>query len=186
VAVSTDELYAKALDQATHVEQTFLELGASLRRLYDRDPELYHKVVEKSGLGSRKAYYLLAISKKFDKMPGIPKARLRALGWTKLQVIAKKLTVQNADELVTMAETNTVRDLEALLRGEEPKGDNARCVLMYFTPKQYDVYAASILKKGAYRSGRGIVNKEEALIKILKEHSLTQDEKNGSSNGHDE
>jgi hypothetical protein len=170
VAVSTDGLYTKALSQASHVDQTFLELGASLRRLYDRDKDLYHKVVEKSGLGSRKAYYLIEISRKFDKLPGIPKARLRALGWTKLQVISKNLTPQNADELLTLAEQNNVRDLEALLRGEKPKGDNAKCVLMYFTPEQYEVYADSVLKKGAYRSGRGILGKEEALIKILKEH----------------
>jgi hypothetical protein len=170
VAVSTDELYAKALSQASHVEQTFLELGASLKRLYDRDKDLYHKVVEKSGLGSRKAYYLLEISRKLAKFPGIPKARLRALGWTKLQAVAKKLTAQNADELLTLAEQNTVRDLESLIRGETPKGDNAKCVLMYFTPEQYDVYSEAVLKKGAYRSGRGILGKEEALIKILKEH----------------
>jgi hypothetical protein len=171
VAVNINDLYEKALHQSSHVEQTFLELGTSLRRLYDRDRDLYHKVVEKSGLGTRKAYYLLDISRKFEKLPGIPKARLRAVGWTKLQVISKHLTPQNGDELLTMAENNTVRDLEALLRGEKPKGANAKCVLMYFTPEQYEVYAERLLKKGAYRSGRGILNKEEALIKILEEHA---------------
>jgi len=170
VAVNLNELYEKALQQSTHVEKTFLELGASLRRLYDRDRDLYHKVVEKSGLGPRKAYYLLDISRKFDKLPGVPKARLREIGWTKLMVIAKHLNPQNYDELLTMAEQNKVRDLEALLRGEKPKGDTAKCVLMYFTPEQYEVYAERLLKKGAYRSGRGILNKEEALIKILREH----------------
>lgn len=169
MTASIDELYDKALHQASHVEQTFLELGASLRRLYDRDRDLYHKVVAKSGLGSRKAYYLLSISRKFDKLPGIPKSRLRALGWTKLQVISRNLTAKNADQLLELAEQNNVRDLEAHLRGEEPKGDSAKCVLMYFTPEQYEIYASRILQKGAYRSGRGIVNKEEALINILKE-----------------
>ena len=176
MAVNINELYEKALHQSTHVDQTFLELGTSLRRLYDRDRDLYHKVVDKSGLGSRKAYYLLDISRKFEKLPGIPKSRLRAVGWTKLQVISKQLTAQNADELLTMAENNPVRDLEALMRGEKPKGENAKCVLMYFTPEQYEVYAESLLKKGAYRSGRGILNKEEALIKILEEYAQDHDD----------
>jgi len=180
VAVRVDELYEKALHQASHIEQTFLELGASLRRLYDRDRDLYQRVVEKSGLGRRKAYYLLGISRKFERLPGIPRARLRAVGWTKLQVISKNLTATNADELLRMAESHSVRDLEALIRGEQPKGDDAKCVLMYFTPEQYEIYASRILKKGAYRSGRGIHNKEEALINILKELPDNGDEKTHS------
>jgi hypothetical protein len=75
-----------------------------------------------------------------------------------------------------MAENNPVRDLEALLRGEKPKGEHAKCVLMYFTPDQYEVYAESLLKKGAYRSGRGILNKEEALMKILEEYAKDHDD----------
>jgi hypothetical protein len=173
VAANLSELYDKALHQSTRVEQTFLELGASLRRLYDRDREQYHKVIERSGIGLRKAYYLVSISHKFAKIP-VPRARLREIGWTKLQVIAKHLTPQNYGELLTLAEQNKVRDLEALLRGETPKGDNTHCVLMYFTPKQYEIFKERVLKGGAYRSGRGLLNKEGALIKILREHAAAQ------------
>jgi hypothetical protein len=167
LAVNLDDLYDRAFDQATHVDQTFLELGESLRRLHNRDKDLYQKLVERSGLGTRKAYYLLEISRRLERIPGIPKSRLRALGWTKLATIAKQLTPKNVEKLLTLAENNSVRDLEALARGERPKGDNTHCVQMYFTPGQYEIFASRILENGAYRSGRGILNKEEALIKIL-------------------
>lgn len=44
---------------AADVENTFLELGRYPRQLLDRDPELFKKVVDKTPLKRRKAYYLV-------------------------------------------------------------------------------------------------------------------------------
>ena len=74
--------------------------------------------------------------------------------------------------LLQLAEENTTKQLEALMKGEKPV-DNAHCVLMYFTPKQYKVLEEALVQNGGTRSGRGIVNKEEALLKALKKAKET-------------
>jgi hypothetical protein len=45
---------------------------------------------------------------------------------------------------------------------------NSHCALMYFTPKQYQELEAALLVNGGARSGRGIVDKEKALINALR------------------
>ena len=59
------------------------------------------------------------------------------MGWTKLAMIAKQVTQDNIDELLDLAEQNNVKELERITRGERPLG-NSHCVLMYFSPKQYE------------------------------------------------
>jgi hypothetical protein len=164
--LSTDDLYAKALRLSSNVDDNFLELARSLRHLLDRDPELFRKVIEKTNLGSRKAYYLVNISKWFEGAP-IGKARLRQLGWTKLQIIGPHINDGDAEELVGLAESNTTAQLRAVMKGEKPPA-NAHCMLMYFSPKDFTIVADALAKHGGVRSGRGILHKEEALLRFIK------------------
>jgi hypothetical protein len=60
VTLSTEDLIDNALALSKDVEDNFLELGKSLRQLQDRDPDLFHQIIEKTTLGRRKAYYLAA------------------------------------------------------------------------------------------------------------------------------
>ena len=53
------------------------------------------------------------------------------------------------------------------MRGEKPLG-NAHCVLMYFSPKDYAELEEALLSHGGTRSGRGILNKEKALINVVR------------------
>jgi hypothetical protein len=91
MTISTDELYDRAMALSSDVEDKFLELGRSLRQLLDRDPGLFQQVVRKRGLGRRKAYYLVEVSRKFEPLP-ISRARLKKIGWTKLQIIGQHVT----------------------------------------------------------------------------------------------
>lgn len=166
MTMSIEELYDKVLGLSANVEDNFLELGRSLRQLQDRDPDLFQQVAKKENLKRRKAYYLVEVSRTFDKAP-VPRARLRKIGWTKLQVIGKHVTAQNLDELLELAETTNSKVLERQMRGEKPM-DGAHCVVMYFTPKQYAEFKQALLKNGAKPSGRGIVDKEKALINALR------------------
>ena len=166
MTISTEDLFDKAMALSGDVDDNFLELGKALRQLQDRDPDLFHKIVAKSNLGRRKAYYVVEVSRIFDPLP-VPRARLRKIGWTKLQLIAKHVDASNLEDLLKLAESLSAKELERHLRGEKPLG-NAHCVLMYFTPKQYAELEAALLKNGATRSGRGIVDKEEALIDALR------------------
>jgi len=166
MTLSTEALYDKALTLSKDVDDNFLELGKALRQVQDRDPELFHKIVAKTNLGRRKAYYVVEVSRIFDPLP-IPRPRLRQIGWTKLQLIGKRLKPDNMEDLLTLAEQVNAKELERRLRGEKPMG-NAHCVLMYLTSKQYAELEAALLKNGATRSGRGIVDKEKALINALR------------------
>ena len=160
------DLYDKVVELAPEVEVKFLELGGLLGKLMDADRELYAKAVLKAGLGTRKAYYLIAIAKAFKNLK-IGKPRLRAIGWTRLQVIARVVNESNAEELVALAEQHKVKDLEAIIKGEEPQPDS-RVAILYFTPDDYDLFEGVLLKHGASKHGRGLVGKEQALIKALK------------------
>ncbi len=162
-------LYDKALELSADVEDNFLELGRSLRQLLERAPKLFRQVVNKGNLGGRKAYYLIKVSRVFDPLP-IPRQRLRKVGWTKLQVIAKHVTPDNVDVLLELADATTSKDLERQMRGDKPLG-NAHYVLMYFSPKDYAELEDALLKHGGVRSGRGIQNKEEAVLAALREEA---------------
>ncbi len=164
--LSNETIYKRTLELSADVEDNFLELGRALRQLLDRDPELFQQVVNQTNLGLRKAYYLVEVSRVFDPLP-IPRARLRKIGWTKLQMIAKQVTLDNVEVLLELAEATTSKDLERQMRGGKPLG-NAHCVLMYFSPKDYAELEDTLLKHGGVRSGRGIQNKEEALIAVLR------------------
>ncbi len=148
------------------MEDNFLELGRSLRQLLDRKPGLFHQIVKKGKLGRRKAYYLIEVSRTYEPL-SIPRARLRKLGWTKLQLIGKHITPGNQEELLQLAESMSSKMLERQMKGEKPL-DNAHCVLMYFTPKQYAEFKHALVINGAMRSGRGLVDKEKALINALR------------------
>jgi hypothetical protein len=163
---STEDLYGKAMELAGTGEDNFLDLAKSLRQLQDRDPDLFKRVHEKTDLGKRKAYYLADISRVFEPLP-IARSRLRKLGWTRLEALSKHINKGNAQELLKIAENSTVKQLRTYLRGEQPIS-NAHCVLMYFTPQQYEELEAALLENGGSKSGRGILNKEEALLNALK------------------
>ena len=166
MALSTEDLFDKAVHMAGNVEDNFLELGKALRQLQDRDLELFQKIVAKGSLRRRKAYYLVEVSRIFDPLP-VPRSRLRKIGWTKLQVIGKRVTPDNLDDLLSLAEGVNAKELERRLRGEKPL-DNAHCVLMYFSPKQYAELEEVLVAHGGTKSRRGILNKEEALLRVIR------------------
>jgi hypothetical protein len=95
--MSSEALYARALDLATNDPDNFWDLGRALRRLLDRDPNLFRKFLDNTDVGSRKAYYLIEINRAFEPLQ-VPRARLLKLGWTKLQLIAAKVNQDTVEE----------------------------------------------------------------------------------------
>jgi hypothetical protein len=164
------ELYDKAMALSADVEDNFLELGRSLRQLLDGDADLFQQIVDKTNLGRRKAYYLVEVSRIFDPLP-VLRARLRRIGWIKLQLIGKHVTPSNLEDLLQLAEATPSKELERQMRGEEPLG-NAHCVLMYFSPKDFELLEETLIEHGPtrvpHRRG-GLQGKEKALIAALKE-----------------
>ena len=122
-------------------------------------------MVKKSGMGARKAYYLVNVAAQLQVTSGFQK-RLHDLGWTKSKIIGTHRAGHNLVKLIEFAEGHTTKQLEAHVAKREPT--DTRCVLLYFTHEQYRSYEAAIVKFGARRLGRGLINKEIATTRLAK------------------
>ena len=80
----TEKAFQRAVELPKCPQENFMELGRCLARLKE-EPEEFRRFLKMSGMGSRKAYYLISISQVFGPLR-LPKARLKKIGWTKLQV----------------------------------------------------------------------------------------------------
>ena len=69
------ELYAKSLELSTRFDDNFMELARNLRSLQETDFDRFKDLIDKSGLGRRKAYYLVALDKALGNVK-ISKQRL--------------------------------------------------------------------------------------------------------------
>jgi len=163
------EIKQRALELGARPEENFLQLARCLRMLNETDTNLYQNVVERLKLGRRKAYYLVEIDKRLDGL-NLSRSRLQAIRWTKLQIIGEHLTRSYAEKLLRLAEKNTAHNLKLRMQGEKPK-PKTHAVLMYFNPGQYRQFEDAILRHGGDRSGRGLLNKERALIRIIRQAS---------------
>ena len=158
-------LIERAAILADFLGDDFITLARHLRELHEERPDIVFKVAELAGIGRRKAYALVRISKQFDNLK-ISEQRLHKIGWTRLQLIGRYLQPENVHALLTLAEKNTVHDLDLLLRGEEPV-ENARVVLLYLPPEDYQKLEKCLVSFGAAPYGNGLIGKEAALMQML-------------------
>jgi hypothetical protein len=117
-STSIENEFTRALGLASDPENTFLELGRALVVLLVSDPASFNELLGTAGLPVRKAYFLVNISRAFDPL-AIPRERLHALGWVKLQMLAGHIDADNAEALLQMAEANTAADLGRLLNSAD-------------------------------------------------------------------
>ena len=68
--------------------------------------------------------------------------------------------------LFRLAEEFTVREIEGIMHNETPVAE-VSCVLLYLEPEDYQRLANVLRTHGATKSGRGLVNKEKALMRIV-------------------
>lgn len=163
--VDVQDIEKKVLALSLRPTERFLELGHALRALKDSSREEYRRVVKKAGLGTRKAYYLINLAEQLQVSSGF-RTRLHQIGWTKSKLIGKHRAGINFVKLIEYAESHTTKQLEAYVARE--KSADTRCVLLYFTPGEYRRYEEAVLKFGARKRGRGLIDKEKATIKMAK------------------
>ncbi len=161
----SDVIYAEALEMAKTFEDSFVELAQKIRILHEGDSDKYREFIKNSDIDSRKAYYLIALDKTFSPMK-ISKKRLSSIGWTKLMIIQPHVTKDNITQLLDAASRNSAAKLKKIVKGEEVD-ENTHAVLMYFSPEQYSQLVEVLVQNGAERSGRGMVNKEKAIMNLL-------------------
>ena len=171
-----EKLLRKAVELSARPEDTFLDLARALAAIYAQDKSLLGRFIEQSGIGRRKAYYLLDLGKRLVDL-GLPDNRLQKIGWTKLQVVGKHLTRRNAETLLGWAEECNAPQLAARVRGEAPS--KTHCVLLYMSPAQYRQFERAILSNGGKRSGRGLVGTEDAIMRMVR--SVNRADRQGAS-----
>jgi len=160
------DLYNKVVELSSTVDENFLELASTLRHLQDTDPEKFRMAVTHTQLGQRKAYYLVTIDRVFSKIP-VKKDRLKRIGWTKLNILTRYIDKTNYADLLKKAEDHTAKELEQILQGKEPVS-KARAVLAYFNPQDYALLEKALLMFKGQKAGKGIVNKEEAIMNMVR------------------
>ena len=119
----------------------------------------------------------------FLKLTKLPAARCVSIGWTKLSLLAEHFDrdPQNVSKLtplkaVEYSEQCTVEQLREVLNGEPlpPKGERThRSVFLRLTQREYKIFESVLLANRATKSGngrgRGLVNKEAALMRVIKQ-----------------
>ena len=145
--------------------QGWLDLSRKLDLLHRRDRAEFQDVIHEGALSRRTAFYLLKVGQQL-RMSKLSVSHAERIGWTKVQIIGEHLARKNAEKLLWLAEKSTVHDLKLLMQGKKPKL-KTHCVLLYFNPHQYRMFKKAIKRYGAVRSGRGFVNKEQALVQLI-------------------
>ncbi|PKP96350.1 MAG: hypothetical protein CVT74_17300 [Alphaproteobacteria bacterium HGW-Alphaproteobacteria-13] len=97
--------------------------------------------------------------------------RIQRLGWTKLSLLAAYGKKETIDDLIDVAEGCTAHELKMHIRDGkfEPEG---RTVVLHFSKEQYALLDQVMRAKGAEPHSRGLLKKEEALMRLVTE-SLT-------------
>ncbi len=175
-AINPSAIRARVITLAGRRTDNFWELGNALLMLRDRSSRTgdFKNTVKKAELNLRHAYYLCEIVDQLRPFARY-KERFEAIGWTKTQIIARGLNKQNLKERLEMAEAKgrSNRKLQTLMRGETPPSKTRR-VLLYFTKDDYDVFKDAIVLNGGSPAGRGLINKELAVMALIKKAALSK------------
>jgi hypothetical protein len=167
-AITPSQLKKRVQFLASRPTDQFFELAVALGTLHDSvSAPQFREIVKNAGLGTRKAYYLVNIATQFRPHMRF-RSRLRQLGWTKCQVIGRSCPGANILKLLEYAENHSTKELEAYA-GYQKAASRRRCVLLYFSPAEYRRYEEAVLKFGARKRGRGLIDKEMATIKMARE-----------------
>ena len=98
---------------------------------------------------------------------GLTEADVRALGWTKLSLIASRTSqVRSKEDVVDLCTGRTAPELRALLAGGS---GSEQQVTFTLSEKHRRELEAALICQGAKRVGRALVGKEAALMALVKQ-----------------
>ena len=166
------DLRRKVLQLAKGGTKNFYDLARFLAPLHDLRPALLKKVEERSNLRRRTLYYLVDVGRMLRNYH-IDKAQAERIGWTKLQILASYLNKNDAvsdEELTRLLETaaeKKAHELPSVLAGKSRK-TRSRTVLLRLSPSEYEDFAEALVRHGAIRKGRGLLNQKKALMKLVR------------------
>lgn len=136
-----------------------------MQELHDSAPERFAEVAADVGIKRRRAFYLLQVAETIWKL-NQPDELIEKIGWTKINLIAPYLDQRDTAELLEWAQKKTAHELTAALR-EDAGPKRSRCILLRFTPEEWEAFTAAVVANGGKRSGRGLVRTEDAVMQII-------------------
>ncbi len=149
------------------MDESPLELAERLGKLQKLQPHLLDEVIKNSPLKRRRMYYLIKVWSRVSGLD-VPRARLAKIGWTKLAAWARHCPAGQELWGLDLAEqkNTTAANLPSLLKGRKtPK--KTRCMTLYFSLKDYEVFEKAMIDNGAIKVGKGFAAKEKALLQII-------------------
>ncbi|MFT4129723.1 hypothetical protein [Labrys sp. (in: a-proteobacteria)] len=141
-----DDIWYEVRQEAIERPDNFPKIGRLLLILQDHGELDVPGFVRVTGIERRTCYHFLQIAKTVEHLH-IPDEQQLSIGWTKMSIICPELDASNMTALLEAAEKLTVRELKAFVAGEPVPGP-ARCVLLYFRPKEFVVFETVLSKHG--------------------------------------
>lgn len=132
-------------------------------------------LIEKSGLGARKAYHLMTIWRQVQEL-SLSETKVNAIGWSKMLELLPYLTADNKNTLLDIAQGKskygpvTITKLRYLVQSDVPElHSELRYMILSMTQRQAKIIDNALIRFGAKRSrrGRGLSKRAEALVTLI-------------------
>jgi len=172
-----DHLKEQALALAAKPTKSFHAFARALWAAHQHDRGFMHEVEKVAGIKRRSLFYLLNVGE-FLTDYDVPEEQAERIGWTKLQIIARhvmnqpnRISQQAIKRRLRLAAQTPAHALRAVLEAaEEQSPEPQHSILLRIPASQYADVEAALLACGAKRSGRGLVGKEAAAVKLAISH----------------
>lgn len=167
-----DRLKQEALALAAKPTKSFHAFARTLWEAHEQDRGFIREVEQISGIKRRALFYMLAVGRLIAEYH-ITEEQAERVGWTKLQIIAdhaqnqaEKLSQHVMAANLHLALRTTANALPEALRQQGTSGEKYRTLLFRLSADQYAHVEAALMAFGAGRKGRGLTDKEEALVRL--------------------
>jgi hypothetical protein len=172
-----EHLKQEALALATKPTKNFYDFACALWAAHNEDRTFLHEVERIAGIKRRALFYLSNVGRLLSEYR-IDEAQAERIGWTKLQIVARdtarlpqKLNQRAMRANLQLAlRTPSHALLEALERQGASSEGPTRSILLRLPAEQYADVEAALIACGAKRRGKGLVDKEEALVRLARSH----------------
>jgi hypothetical protein len=165
-------LKRKVLQLANGPTKNFYDLARSLSTLHELSPAVLKTIEDRSKLTRRTLYYLVDVGRILRRYQ-IDKEQAERIGWTKLQILARHLgrkgdvPAEKLASLLKVAAEKKARDLPLALAGKA-RTTAERTVLLHLSADDHKLFVEAMVKHGAIRKGRGLINQDKALMRLVR------------------
>ena len=170
----------EALALAVKPTKSFCVFARALWAAHSNDPAFLHEVERIAGIKRRALFYLSNVGG-FLADYSITEEQAERIGWTKLQIVARhvanrpgRISQHAMQAKLRIAARTPAHALSAALeRQDTPSEGPLRSVLVRLPAEQYADVEAALIACGAERKGRGLIGKEDALVRLAVSHRAT-------------